>query len=85
MARCPATFSPASPRGGCGPHSRSGRDRVGPRLARPGLIRLALLAALGVVVLSGRARYAPRTDGFYCWNEQAATATVLLAQFGSLP
>lgn len=52
MAPFPATFSPASPRGGCGHHSRSGRDSVGTRLARPGLIRLALLATLGVVVLT---------------------------------
>jgi hypothetical protein len=31
------------------------------------------------------ARYAPRADGFHCWNENATTAPVLLAQFGSLP
>jgi len=33
-----------------------------------------------------KAHYADRNvEGFHCWNEKAATAPVLLAQFGSLP
>jgi hypothetical protein len=36
-------------------------------------------------IVNLKARYAPRAEGFHCWNEKAATAPVLLAQFGSLP
>ena len=36
-------------------------------------------------IVNLKAHYAPRAEGFHCWNEKAATAPVLLAQFGSAP
>jgi len=74
MERFPATFSPASPRDGCGHHSRSGRDSVGTRFGLSGLIRLALLAALGIVVLTGCATmtaYNPEVAAYQALADQA--------------
>jgi len=58
MARFPAPLRPASPTGGGRHHRQVRRDCVGTRFGLSGLIRLALLATLGIVVLTGCATMA---------------------------
>ena len=47
-------------------------------------VRSSIARRLGMDI--GALKAADRNvEGFHCWNEKAATAPVLLAQFGSLP
>lgn len=75
MVRFLATPSPASQTGGCRHHCSPKRDSVHTRLRRPGLTGWALLAVLGVVVLTGCATMADYQNEVAAYQALADQAT----------